>query len=63
MEGTNKTLYTQNPEDRSNDPTRDWARPACEYLGVSCGGVGQQWTVMGSGALAAAVLEGTCLLA
>ena len=33
---------------------RDRVRPACECLTVSCGGVGQQWPTVGTGALAAA---------
>ena len=28
LEGTNKTLYAQDPGERSSDPTRDWARLA-----------------------------------
>ena len=31
----------------------------CECLGVSCGGVGQQWPAVGSGAQAATVLGGS----
>ena len=36
-------------------PTGDRARPACECLRVSCGGVGQQRPAAGSGALTAPV--------
>ena len=32
----------QDPRERSSDPTRDWATLACECLGFSGGGVGQQ---------------------
>ena len=28
-------------------PTRNLARPTYEYLRVSCGGMGQQWPVIG----------------
>ena len=40
-------------------PTRDWARPAFEGLSVSCRGMGEQWPVAGTAALAAADLRGT----
>ena len=46
----------QDPGERSSDPTRDWARLACEPLGVSSRGVGQQWAAVGSGALNTTVL-------
>ena len=36
-----------------------WARPACESLRIFCGGLHQQWPTVGTGGLAAAVLEGT----
>ena len=54
-----KPCVHQDPRERSNDPTRDRVRLACECLGVFCGGIGQQWPAVGSGALAAAVHEGT----
>ena len=38
---------------RTQRPHREWARPAFECLSVSCGGVGQQWPAVGTGALAA----------
>ena len=53
-EGTNKTLYTPRPRERSSDSTRLWARPAFECLSVSCGGMGQQWPATRTEALAAA---------
>ena len=37
-----KPCVHQDPGERSSDPTRDWARLACEYPGISDGGVGQQ---------------------
>ena len=45
--GHQQSLCTQDPEERSSGPTRDW-EPACECLGVSCGGVGPQWPTSGS---------------
>ena len=53
-----KSCPHQDPGERSTDPTGDWARPACWSWRVSCGGVGQQWLTLGTGALVAAVLEG-----
>ena len=35
-------------------PLRDRARPAFGCLSVSCGGMGQQWPAVGTGALTAA---------
>ena len=46
------------PGERSSNPTRGWARPACGCLRVSCRDVGQQWPAAGTGLLAAVVLEG-----
>ena len=43
LEGTNKTLCTPGPRGKSRDPTKDWARPACECLRVSSRGMGQQF--------------------
>ena len=43
------------PENRER---RDQAKPACECLRVSCGGLGQQGSATGTGAQAAAVLGG-----
>ena len=37
-------------------PHRDCARPAFEFLSVSCRGIGQQWPASGAGALDFAVL-------
>ena len=37
------------PGERSNDPSRDWARPACKYLEVSGGGMGWQRPATGLG--------------
>ena len=45
----------QNPEERSNDPTRDRPRLARECPGVSSGGMGRRWTAAGLGALSVAV--------
>ena len=53
-EGSNKTSCAPGPR----DPTRDWARPTFEFLSVSRGGTGQQWSAMGTGALTAADLGG-----
>ena len=44
-----KPFVHQDVGERSSDPTRDWARLACECLGISDGGVGWQWPAMGSG--------------
>ena len=41
---------------RTQKPHRDGARPAFECLSVSCGGMGQQWTVTGARALGEANL-------
>ena len=60
LKGANKTLCTPGPRERSSDPTRDGARPACECFRVCCGGTGQQRPAVGTGALAAAVLGGAC---
>ena len=50
-DGSNKTLCTPGPR----DPTEtEPDLPLC--VSVSCGGMGQQWRAMGSGALAAADL-------
>ena len=46
---------TQDPEERSSDPTRDWPRLAHEFLGVSGGGMGQQCPAGGLGTLSVAV--------
>ena len=56
FKGTTKPCVHQVPRERNSDPTRDWAKLAFEYLGVSGGGVGQQWPATGSGALTTAVL-------
>ena len=56
---TNKTLYAQDPGERSSDPIRDQARLACECPGVSGGGVGQEWPDSGLGALTTTVLGAT----
>ena len=37
-----KGLMNQDPEERSNEPTGDWARPTCVCLRVSWRGVGGQ---------------------
>ena len=39
FEGTKKPYVYQDPGERSSDPTRDWARFACECPGVSRGGM------------------------
>ena len=51
-----KPCVHQDLREKSNEPTRDWARLACECLGVSSGGVGWQWLVLGSGTLTAGSL-------
>ena len=38
-----KPCMQQNPGERKSDPTRDWARLACECPGGSSGGLGLQW--------------------
>jgi len=42
-------------KERSSDPTKDWPTLACEYPGVSGGGVGCRGPAVGSGALSVAV--------
>ena len=54
-----KPYVHQDPEKGALIHTRNWARPACECLSFSYGGVGQQWPATGTGVLAAAVLGGT----
>ena len=34
LEGTNKTLCAQGPREKETWPTRDWARPACDFVGA-----------------------------
>ena len=51
-----KPCAHQDLEERKSDPTRDWARPTCECLKVSCRDTGWQWPAVRTGALAAAVL-------
>ena len=51
LEGTKKPCVPQDPGDRSSDPTRDWARLACESSGVSGWGVGWEWPPVRSGTL------------
>jgi len=53
-----KPCVHQDPGERNNDPTRDWARLACVCLGVCGGGMSWQWPAAGSGALTIAVLGG-----
>ena len=56
---THKSLVcTRTQEKGAVTPPRDWARPACEWLGVSGGVVGRQWLAAGSEALTAVVLGG-----
>ena len=55
-EYTQNLVCTRNPEERSSNPTRDWARLACECPGVFNGGVGRQWPARESGALNTTVL-------
>ena len=55
LEGSNKTLCAPGPRDSN----RDWARPAFEFLSVSCGGTDQQWPVAGTRALVAVDLGHT----
>ena len=42
-----KPCVHQDPGEMSSDPTRDWARLACECLGVSSRGIGWQWSSWG----------------
>ena len=51
-----KPCVHQDPGERSSDPTREWARLACEYPGDSSGGMGGQWLSVASGALNLTVL-------
>ena len=53
-----KSYAHQDPGKRAVTPTRDWARSAFECVSISCRGTGQQWLATGTGALAAADLEG-----
>ena len=50
-----ETCVHQDPEERSNDPTRDLTQLACECPGVPGGGEGWWWPAEGSGALNTAV--------
>ena len=51
----------QDPRERSCDPTRDWVIPAYKHLRVSCWvAMDWKWPVLGTEALAAAVLGGMC---
>ena len=56
FKGTTKPYVHQDPRERSSDSTRDRAKLTLEDLGVSGGGVGQQWPATGSGTLTTAVL-------
>ena len=47
LRGLKQTLFTQGPRDTTETETE-----MC--LSVSCGGMGQQWTATGAGALGAA---------
>ena len=60
LEACKQNLVHARTLERSSDPTRDGARPACECFRVCCGGTGQQRPAVGTGALAAAVLGGAC---
>ena len=51
-----KPCADQDPRERSSGPTGDSARLDCKCLGVSGGGVSQQWPALGSEALTTAVL-------
>ena len=57
LEGTTKPCAHQDPGERSNDSTKDWARLACESPGVAGRGVGQQWPSAGLGTVTAIVWE------
>ena len=52
-----KPYADQDRRERSSDPKRESARLGCKCLGVSGGGVSQQWPAMGSEALTTAVLR------
>ena len=54
---TNSCVH-QDPGDRSSDPTREWAGPACECLRISGRGVGWHWPAAGVGALPTTVWVG-----
>lgn len=58
LEGTSQTLCVPGPRKRSSEPHKRLGQTCCECLRVFCGGMGQQWPASGTGALAAAVLEG-----
>ena len=61
LEGKNKILCAPRPrgkEQWSHRRLNQTCLPACSCWRVSCGGVGQQWLAMGTGVLAAALLEG-----
>ena len=47
LEGTKRCVH-QDPGKRSSDPTRDWARLACECPGISGRDMGEQWPAVGS---------------
>ena len=55
--GHRQTCVHQDPGEMSHEPTKDRATLAWESPGVSWCGRGQQWSAVGSGALAAYVLE------
>ena len=50
-----QNLVHQDPGEKSRDPIGDCPGLACGCLGVSSGGVGQQWPAAGSGTLSVAV--------
>ena len=57
-----KSCAHKDPGERSNDPTGDWPRLACECPGVSGGDMGQQWSAAGWEALSVAVRGGNTVL-
>ena len=55
LEGTNKTLCTQDPGERSSDPHERLTQTCRECPGAFNRSVGQLWPAAGLGALSAAV--------
>ena len=53
-----KSFSNKDSGERSSDPKRDWALPACECLKVFYGGMCWPWPAPGWGVLAEAVLRG-----
>ena len=60
FEGTNKNLCTPGPRERSSDPHKRLSQTCLKCVRVSCGGMGQHWPAVGTGALAAVLGGAAC---